>query len=76
MNVPYDQRLARVLVRPLARTGLAPNHVTALTAVLALGGAGLIATGEPRAANWGAGLFVLGRFLAHRLTVRPSCQNA
>ena len=62
---PYDQRIARVLVRPLARTPLSPNHLTALSLALALAGAGLLAEGDPVAANWGAALFVLARFLDH-----------
>ncbi len=62
---PYDQRIARVLVRPLARTPLSPNHLTALSLALALAGAGLLAEGDPFAANWGAALFVLARFLDH-----------
>ncbi len=64
-RAPYDQRLARVLVRPLARTRLHPNHLTVLTALVALAGAGLLATGDPVHANWGAGLFVASRFLDH-----------
>jgi len=63
--VPYDQRLARVLVRPLARSFVHPNHVTLATAALALAGAALLATGGAAAADWGAGLFVLSRFLDH-----------
>jgi phosphatidylglycerophosphate synthase len=62
---PYDQRLARILVRPLAATPLRPNHITGLTLVLGLGAAWLFATGDATAANWGAGLFVLARFLDH-----------
>ncbi len=64
-NPPFDQRIARVLVRPLARTPIAPNHITAATLVLALAAAGLVARGDPAAADWGAGLFVLARFLDH-----------
>ncbi len=64
-NPPFDQRIARVLVRPLARTPLAPNHITAATLVLALAAAALFARGDPAAADWGAGLFVLARFLDH-----------
>ena len=63
--MPWDQRLARVLVRPLARTGVTPNQVTTLTLVVALSGAGLLATGGRTAADWGAGLFILARFLDH-----------
>ncbi len=62
---PWDQRIARTLVRPLAGTPVTPNHVTVLTIVLALTGAGLLAVGDPVLANWGAGLFVLARFMDH-----------
>jgi len=63
--LPYDQRLARVLVRPLLGTPVHPNHITLLCAVLALAGASLFATGDAAAASWGAGVFVLSRFLDH-----------
>ena len=62
---PYDQRIARVLVRPLARTPLSPHHVTGLTLVLGLAAAYLFARGDPAAANWGAGLFAIARFFDH-----------
>ncbi len=62
---PYDQRIARVLVRPLAATPVTPNHLTALTLLLGLAAAGLFARGDAGAANWGAALFVLARFLDH-----------
>ncbi len=62
---PWDQRIARVLVRPLARTPVTPNQITALTLLLALAGAALFARGDPVWANWGAGLFVLARFFDH-----------
>ncbi len=62
---PFDQRLARVLVRPLVNTSITPNHLTILTLVIALGGAGLLATGDATLQNWGAGLFVLARFMDH-----------
>jgi phosphatidylglycerophosphate synthase len=61
-EMPWDQRIARVLVRPLVQTPIRPNHVTAATAIIALAGAVLIAL---RAYDWGAGLFVLSRFLDH-----------
>ena len=64
-NPPYDQRIARILVRPLAGTPISPSHITALTLVMALAAAGLLAAGDPAAANWGAGVFVLARFLDH-----------
>ena len=62
---PFDQRIARVLVRSLARTSVSPNHLTVLSLALAVAGAGLLAQGDPVAANWGVGLFVLARFLDH-----------
>ncbi len=64
-NPPWDQRIARVLVRPLARTPLTPNQLTVFTLIVALAGAGLLAAGDTASANWGAGLFVLARFLDH-----------
>lgn len=64
-NPPWDQRIARVLVRPLARTSITPNQLTIFNLAVALAGAGLLAVGERNAANWGAGLFVLARFLDH-----------
>jgi phosphatidylglycerophosphate synthase len=64
-NPPWDQRIARVLVRPLARTPVTPNQVTVFTLAVALLGAGLLATGDATLANWGAGAFVLARFLDH-----------
>jgi archaetidylinositol phosphate synthase len=66
MNImPWDQRIARVLVRPLVGGPVRPNHISALTLILALAGAALLATGEATQVNWGAGLFILSRFLDH-----------
>lgn len=62
---PWDQRIARVLVKPLVRSPVTPNQVTAATLLIALAGAGLFAPGEADLADWGAGLFVLSRFLDH-----------
>ena len=64
-QTPWDQRWARLLVKPLARTPVTPNQLTTLTLVLALTGAGLFAAGDPGLAGWAAGLFVLARFLDH-----------
>ena len=64
-NPPWDQRIARVLVRPLVNSPVTPNQLTFFTLIVALAGAGLLATGGVAAANWGAGLFVLARFLDH-----------
>ncbi len=62
--VPWDQRLARVLVRPLAATAVRPNHISLATLLMALISAVLIARG-PEYAGWGTGIFVLSRFLDH-----------
>ena len=62
---PWDQRLARVLVKPLVKSPVTPNQLTIFTLMIALGGAGLLATGDAADANWGAGLFVLARFMDH-----------
>jgi phosphatidylglycerophosphate synthase len=63
---PWDQRLARVLVKPLARwTALRPNHITTLSLALAVASGGLYATGDRHAANWAALVFVLARFIDH-----------
>lgn len=77
-GVPWDQRLARLLVRSLAGTPVRPNHITTLSLALAFGAGALYARGEAVAANWAAVLFVLARFLDHadgelaRLTGRTS----
>lgn len=63
--MPYDQRLARILVRPLLDTSITPNQLTAVSLLLALAGALLIASGDSLAMNWGASIFVLARFLDH-----------
>ena len=58
----WDQRLARILVRPLAATAIRPNHITAVTLLLALTAGVLFARGNLDSA---AGLFVTARFLDH-----------
>ncbi|MFQ5984286.1 MAG: flippase-like domain-containing protein [Alphaproteobacteria bacterium] len=62
---PWDQRLARVLVRPLAGTGVTPNQVTTLSLILALAAGALFAWGQAAAAHWAAGLFMLARLVDH-----------
>lgn len=61
--MPWDQRLARAAVRPLVRTPVHPNHLTALGLVVGLAAAGLFATGSASAADAGAGLFMLFLFI-------------
>ncbi|MCH7831342.1 MAG: CDP-alcohol phosphatidyltransferase family protein [Proteobacteria bacterium] len=62
---PWDQRIARVLVKPLVKSPVTPNQMTMFTLAVAVAGAGLLATGDAVNADWGAGLFVLARFLDH-----------
>ena len=60
---PYVQRLASVLAVQLAKMDVRPNHVTAVSLLFGLFGAGLFAAGEPWAMNLGAGMFAIARFL-------------
>ncbi|MBL4691110.1 MAG: CDP-alcohol phosphatidyltransferase family protein [Rhodospirillales bacterium] len=64
-NPPWDQRLARVLVKPLVKSPVTPNQLTIFTLIVALAGAGMLAVGEQTYSNWGVGLFVLARFMDH-----------
>jgi phosphatidylglycerophosphate synthase len=63
--VPWDQRIAQRLVRPLVNTPIRPNHITLLTVLLALTGAGLLTSTDSVMLNWGAGIFAFSRFLDH-----------
>ena len=65
MSDLWDQRIAGLLVKPLVHTPITPNHLTTLSLLLSVSGALLFAGATPTAANWGAGLFMLGRFLDH-----------
>jgi phosphatidylglycerophosphate synthase len=64
-QIPLDQRLASILVRPLAKTPVTPNQITAFSLVLSLAGAGLFAWGDGAAIHWGAGVFMISRFIDH-----------
>ena len=57
-TIAYDQRLARWVARPLARTPVSPNLITFLGLVMGLCAAWLFSRGDTTAANWGAVLFV------------------
>jgi archaetidylinositol phosphate synthase len=77
IDPPWDQRLARALVRPLAATPLTPNQVTTLSLALGLLAAWLYAAGGP-AVHAGGACFMLAFLLDHadgelaRLTGRTS----
>lgn len=62
---PWDQRIARALVRPLVGTPVHPNHLTTLRLLIGLAGCGFLAYGGSPWAHLGAGLFVLSNFVDH-----------
>lgn len=64
ISPPWDQRLARLLVRPLARTAITPNQVTTVSLAFGVGGALLLAQGGV-SAYWGALLYMLAQFVDH-----------
>lgn len=64
-GTPWDQRIARILVKPLVSSPVTPNQLTLFAIAVALAGAGLLASGVETLMNWGAGLFVLSRFMDH-----------
>jgi phosphatidylglycerophosphate synthase len=59
---PWDSRLANLLVRPLTRTRVHPNHVTTVNFAIGLLAAACYAGGRP---NVGAGLYVASAVLDH-----------
>jgi phosphatidylglycerophosphate synthase len=77
IDPPWDQRLARVLVRPLRHSKVTPNGITTLTLVLGLPAAWLYALGGS-AAHVGGVLFMLACLFDHadgelaRMTGRTS----
>lgn len=75
-GIPYDQRLAAIIVRHLARGPVLPNHLTVLGLGCAAAAAFLMAGGTHF--GWGAALFMCAVLLDHadgelaRLTGRSS----
>ena len=61
---PYDQRLARFLVRPFRDSFVTPNAITAASLVIGAGAALCYAQGG-RLVHLGAALFVIAFFLDH-----------
>lgn len=61
----WDQKLAQILVRPLAATPVHPNHLTALSFVFGLSAAILFAFGGPVLPHVAAGVFMFATFLDH-----------
>ncbi len=62
---PWDQRLANIVVRPLAATPVHPNHLTALSFLFGLGAALVFAMAAESAGGWAAGLYMLAVFTDH-----------
>jgi phosphatidylglycerophosphate synthase len=62
---PWDQRIARFVVRPLVHTRVAPNHITTLRLLSGLAACGCLVYGETPLIHWGAGLFALSNFVDH-----------
>lgn len=77
ISPPWDQRLAHLLVRPLAATRVTPNQITTLSLALGLLAAWLYAVGGA-AAHLGGACFMLAFLLDHadgelaRMTGRTS----
>jgi phosphatidylglycerophosphate synthase len=62
---PYDQRLARMLIRPFVNTGLHPNAVSGVSFVLGITAACMFAVDIERLAGWAALLFMLAVLVDH-----------
>ena len=77
MDTPWDQRLANLVIRPLAETRITPNQVTTGSLIVGLVGAILFARGSG-SMHAGAALFMLSFWLDHadgelaRITGRTS----
>ena len=61
----WDQRLARLAVKPLKNSFLHPNHLTTLGLLLGIAAAFLFASGVPALARVGAVCFVLTAWMDH-----------
>ena len=64
VSPPWDQKLARLLVQPLAATPITPNQVTTVSLLFGVGGAILLGFGGT-AAYWGAFLYMAAQFVDH-----------
>lgn len=62
---PFDQRLARLLIRPFARTSLTPNMVTGISFALGMASAFTFAFAGETMAGWAALLFMLAVLTDH-----------
>jgi len=64
-NGPWDQQLARVLVRPFRDTRLHPNHLTTITLILGICTSVLFFTSGSHYADGAALLYMLAVFSDH-----------
>ncbi len=64
-RIPWDQRLAGLLVRPLASTAVHPNHLTTVSLAFGFGAAALFAFAGPQAWGWAALVYMLAVFTDH-----------
>jgi len=64
-KIAFDQRLARAVVRPLARTPISPNALTAAAMAVGLGAAWMFAQGDRASASWGGALFMVAVWMDH-----------
>lgn len=75
---PYDRRLGRILIRPMARMGVHPNQVTLLSFGFGVAAALLFASGDGALVHWAAAMSMLAVFTDHidgelaRMTGRTS----
>lgn len=66
LNIPpYDQRLARAIIKSFAKTGLHPNHVTGVSLLLGLAAGAVFAFGPEGAEHVAALLFMLAVLVDH-----------
>lgn len=64
-EIPYDQRLAGFLVRPLINTSIHPNHLTATSLIFGIIAATFFATGDQAWWSFAALFFILAVFMDH-----------
>lgn len=62
---PWDQRLARWLVRPLVNTPVTPNQITTLGLFAGIAAALMFAVGSPLWSNRAAVVFAFAQFVDH-----------
>ena len=65
LEMPYDQRLARWLVRPLINSPVHPNHLTALSLLFGVIASAVFAFGGAAHMNLAAGIYMLAVFTDH-----------